>query len=272
MRETASCLSNRAESSESGKGFTLIELLVVIAIIAVLLAILSPALRKIRSVAKRVYCQTNLKQITIAWHLYLDDNDDCFYQEREANHAYGGWGGVGGYDDPCDYPRFLNPYLQLPLEIKTEGGAKVFRCPADRGGEFYVGKAHLWFGNSYQTNLLLIGPSELETEVTPEPWKELHEEINKYLANLKSTHVAEPARVLLVGDNNWVNQWAFDDPYDEDSWHDKEYYYNMAFLDGRVDYLHIRKGLYVTDEYCVMPFRELKAMARRLQEEIEPEE
>ncbi len=263
---------NITRSTNHQDGFTLIELLVVIAIIAVLLAILSPALRKIQSVAKRVYCQTNLKQITIAWHLYLDDNDDCFYQQREANHAYGGWGGVGGYEDPCDYPRFLNPYLQLPLEITEEDSAKVFRCPSDKGGEFYAEKAYIYFGNSYQTNLMLVGQNQLPTETIEEPWKELHGEINKYLENLKRTHIAEPSRVLLVGDNNWVDQWHFLDPYDEYTWHDKEYYYNMAFLDGRVDYLHIRKGLYVTDEYCVMPFKELKALARRLQEEIEPEE
>ena len=264
----ASCLSNRAASSKSAKAFTLIELLVVIAIIAMLLAILSPALRKIQSVAKRVYCQTNLKQITVAWHLYLDDNDDCFYQKPNFNHSFGGWKGKGSGADPCEHPRFLNPYLQLPLKISEEGEAKVFRCPADKGGQYYVDKAYIYFGNSYQTNIMLVGQNQLGTETVPQPWKELHEEINRYLPNVKRVHIAEPAQVLLVGDNNWIDQWRCDKPYDEHSWHDKEYYYNLAFLDGRVDFLHIRKGLYVTDEYCVMPFKELKAVARRLQKEV----
>ena len=272
MREMAGCLSNRAESSKSGKAFTLIELLVVIAIIAVLLAILSPALRKIKAVANRVYCQTNLKQITVAWHLYLDDNDDRFYQKFNFNHTFGGWEGKGaGVADPCEYPRFLNPYLQLPLEIKEDGKAKVFQCPADKGGEFYVNKAYIYFGNSYQTNIMLIGPIQLGTEIS-QPWQTIHEEINRHLPDLKRVHIAEPARVLLVGDNNWVDQWNFEDPYDKYSWHDREYYYNLAFLDGRVEFLHIRKGLYVTEEYCVMPFKELKTQARRLQEEVEPDE
>ena len=57
-------------------GFTLIELLVVIAIIAVLMAILMPALNRAREQGKRSTCLSNLKQLTLAWIMYADDNDD----------------------------------------------------------------------------------------------------------------------------------------------------------------------------------------------------
>ncbi|MHC4707329.1 MAG: type II secretion system protein, partial [Planctomycetota bacterium] len=56
-------------------GFTLIELLVVIAIIAILLAILMPALNRVREQGKRAACLSNVKQLTLAWILYADDND-----------------------------------------------------------------------------------------------------------------------------------------------------------------------------------------------------
>ncbi len=58
------------------KAFTLIELLVVIAIIAILMAILMPALNRAKEQAKRATCLNNLKQLTLAWILYADDNDD----------------------------------------------------------------------------------------------------------------------------------------------------------------------------------------------------
>jgi len=66
-------ISRRAEGGL--RGFTLIELLVVIAIIAVLMAILMPALNRVKEQGKRAACLSNVKQMGVAWILYADDND-----------------------------------------------------------------------------------------------------------------------------------------------------------------------------------------------------
>jgi len=72
------------------KGFTLIELLVVIAIIAILMAVLMPALNRAREQGKRAACLNNLKQLQLAWIAYAGDNDD-----RIVNgEAYGGTAGT----------------------------------------------------------------------------------------------------------------------------------------------------------------------------------
>lgn len=61
---------------QTRKGFTLIELLVVIAIIAILMAILMPAMNRVKEQGRRSTCLSNLKQLTLGWIMYADENDD----------------------------------------------------------------------------------------------------------------------------------------------------------------------------------------------------
>lgn len=68
-------ISHYPSSRINPSAFTLIELLVVIAIIAVLMAIFIPALNRVRELGHRVVCLSNLRQLTLAWIQYADDND-----------------------------------------------------------------------------------------------------------------------------------------------------------------------------------------------------
>ena len=251
-------------------GFTLIELLVVIAVIALLLAILLPSLRKAKALTKRIACQSNLKQIATAWSMYLDDYDGRFYQHTTGHLNYGGWRGMTGWS-----PRPLNRYFNLPVDLpedpNTKTDAKIFFCPADRGGVpgYAVReKAYDYLGTSYQTNIMLIGPDQVL--VLADAFQPLHLEVNKRLRKLTVDRVDNHSRMLLIGDYGSYNQWkllphAREDWKELAEWHDRPDCHNMAFLYGHAGFLNLRKGIYVADEYTVLPFEELYGLAREIQ-------
>ena len=132
-------------------GFTLIELLVVIAIIAILAALLLPALSRSKQAARRSVCTSQLKQQFIAWRLYLDDNETRFPDRRDLKSAL-----PGGYKPwstwPTSDPRAGWAAMVLSNIIKSP---EIWSCPSAQAATFAQADQTLQFAGA-DTNAIAV--------------------------------------------------------------------------------------------------------------------
>ena len=125
------------------RGFTLIELLVVIAIIAVLMAILMPALNRVKEQGKRAVCLSNLRQLTMAWIMYADDNDDVLVNGAIGySNATTNWGQHAGETAWVDALRTGWENIEQQEEAIRAGAlwpyikdVRMYKCPTGRNEE-----------------------------------------------------------------------------------------------------------------------------------------
>jgi len=146
----------KTRTVSGNQAFTLIELLVVIAIIAILAAMLLPALSKAKTRAQAIACLNNKKQMTLAWIMYADDNNQALVpnvgdgQAAQYYNTNGTWcyGNVSALPDETN-SAYLSESLLGPY---TKSGG-IYQCPGDPGNPVNTQRVRSISMNSFMNGI-----------------------------------------------------------------------------------------------------------------------
>ena len=181
------------------EGFTLIELLVVISIIALLLSILMPSLSKAKSVARRVVCQANEKQLHLGWTTYsLDNNNELATPVRQGTNPW--WEGQW----PYRFTGYLHDLTAESHDIgRPEWKGTAMYCPAAKN----IKPPEIYYeAITYGLNAFLGGTWDKNGNLITRSGSYDKNAVTK----LKMTQIRRPVGTMVWADAGYNGRSSFD--------------------------------------------------------------
>jgi len=138
MKKDRANSKNYGSNTFHGSGFTLIELLVVIAIIAILAAMLLPALSRAKTKAQGIQCMNNHRNLCLAWRMYSEENSDRLVYASDSGGAYPAEDPYSWCNTHLDFSPANRANYQISYDITQRPlwpyakNANIYKCPADR--------------------------------------------------------------------------------------------------------------------------------------------
>jgi len=209
--------------------FTLIELLVVIAIIALLAALLLPTLGRSKAKAEGIACANNLKQLSVAWHLYADDNESLLVNNHGVPETLARrqtWANnVQDWVDGDDNTNLL--YLSdSKLGPYASRATTIYKCPSDR--ELALNGRRI---RTMAMNAQVGNPGELTNRFNP-----------AYVQFFKQGEIPNSSGIFVFLDEHCdtLNDGFFVNRLDDYSWGNLPGSYhngavNLSFADGHAE-------------------------------------
>jgi prepilin-type N-terminal cleavage/methylation domain-containing protein/prepilin-type processing-associated H-X9-DG protein len=215
----------------AANGFTLVELMVVIAIIAILMALLMPAISRAKAKANQISCLNNMRQLTLAATMYANDHDEEFPARRIPTNAW---------------PHKLKPYYV---------NWQIIACPSDHFG--IVGL----FANDVnpKRSYLINGFNDyFKVNLSPGDYKAFQQW--RYAHGMKVTAISRPSETILFGEKRSGSPHVHMDTDQGNRGNDFEEIEhsrhgagsNFSFIDGSVRLIKKYQELYPENLWAVI--------------------